>query len=220
MDKLVSGWSWNGITTFQTGYPLPIVAQPTVLSSSFGAGTPRPNVVPGCTKRITGSAQSRLAHWFYIACFTQPSAYGFGNETRTDSTVRTAGIANWDTALMKTITLRESLNLQFTTEVFNLFNRVQFGIPNNVTGSGNFGVVSSQLNQPRLIQIHCGWAFDHGSIDREKSKRTTDRRGAKNRLCASLGEQNLAAQDLSALPAKKNYTQQRLSSGRPHWRQR
>lgn len=110
-------------------------------------------------KRITGSAQSRLAHWFDTACFTQPSAYGFGNETRTDSAVRTAGIANWDTALMKTITLRESLNLQFTTEVFNLFNRVQFGIPNNVTGNGNFGVVSSQLNQPRLIQFSLRLGF-------------------------------------------------------------
>ncbi len=60
---------------------------------------------------------------------------------------------------MKTITLRESLNLQFTTEVFNLFNRVQFGIPNNVTGNGNFGVVSSQLNQPRLIQFSLRLGF-------------------------------------------------------------
>ncbi len=34
-------------------------------------------------------------------------------------------------------------------------------------------------------------------------------------LCVSLGMQSLAAQDLSALPAKKNYTQQRLSSVDP-----
>ncbi len=43
--------------------------------------------------------------------------------------------------------------MQFDTEFFNLFNRVQFGDPGNNFGSGNFGVVAGQSNQPRLIQF-------------------------------------------------------------------
>ncbi len=153
-DKVVSGWQVNGITTFQSGYPVPIIAQPTVLQSSFYAGTARPNVVPGCTKQITGSEYTRVARWFNTSCFTQPSAYGFGNERRTDSQVRGSGINNYDFAVSKTTPIAtERVKFQFTTEFFNIFNRVQFGIPGAQLGAGNFGVVSSQYNQPRLIQF-------------------------------------------------------------------
>ena len=153
-DKVVSGWQVNGITTFQSGYPVPIIAQPTVLQSSFYAGTARPNVVPGCIKQITGSEYTRVARWFNTSCFTQPSAYGFGNERRTDSQVRGSGINNYDFAVSKTTPIAtERVKFQFTTEFFNIFNRVQFGIPGAQLGAGNFGVVSSQYNQPRLIQF-------------------------------------------------------------------
>lgn len=153
-DKLVSGWQVNGITTFQQGYPVPIIAQGTVLQSSFYAGAPRPNIVPGCAKGIGGAQQAKLARWFNTSCFTQPSGYGFGNEPRTDSQVRDSGIDNYDFALMKTTPLfTERVRFQFTTEVFNLFNRVQFGPPGAQLGTGSFGVVSSQYNQPRLIQF-------------------------------------------------------------------
>jgi hypothetical protein len=153
-DKLVSGWQLNGITTFQSGYPVPIIAQGTVLQSSFYAGAPRPNIAPGCTKDVGGAEQGRLTHWFNTSCFTQPSGYGFGNEPRTDSQVRDSGIDNYDFALLKTTPLfSERVRFQFTTEVFNVFNRVQFGPPGAQLGTGSFGVVSSQYNQPRLIQF-------------------------------------------------------------------
>ena len=149
-ERVLGGWSVNGISTFQSGFPVNLVAQGNVLSY-FGVGTIRPNVVPGCVKTRGGSAQSRLTQWFNTTCFSQPA--GFGNESRNDSQIRSAGIANWDAALMKTIPFEKGVNLQFTSEFFNLFNRVQFGVPNNVLGSGIFGVVSSQYNQPRLIQF-------------------------------------------------------------------
>jgi hypothetical protein len=45
------------------------------------------------------------------------------------------------------------MNLQFRAEAFNLFNRVQFGYPGLQQGASNFGIVSSQLNNPRLLQF-------------------------------------------------------------------
>jgi len=43
--------------------------------------------------------------------------------------------------------------MQFRAEIFNLFNRVQFGYPGRALGNPNFGVISSQYNNPRLVQF-------------------------------------------------------------------
>ena len=156
LDKFVDGWGVDGITTYALGFPLIFTAQPTFLSQQFGAGTPRPNVTAGCKKGLPGNAVARQYGWFNTSCFTQPSNYGFGNEPRTDSTLRTQGIANWDAALFKTTAINERLNVQFRAEAFNLFNRVQFGQPNTVCctlSNASFGVVNTQLNLPRVVQF-------------------------------------------------------------------
>jgi hypothetical protein len=150
-DKLVSGWGVNGVSTFQSGFPLGISTN-TNLTNSFGGGS-RPNVVAGCDTSVSGSAQSRLNKWFNTSCYTSPPAFTYGDESRLDSTLRTAGINNWDFALFKTTAITERVGLQFRTEVFNVFNRVQFGAPNLLVGNPSFGVVSSQANTPRLIQF-------------------------------------------------------------------
>lgn len=51
------------------------------------------------------------------------------------------------------------MNLQFRAEAFNLFNRVQFGYPGLQQGASNFGIVSSQLNNPRLLQFFTSAEF-------------------------------------------------------------
>ena len=152
-NKLISGWGISGITSLQSGFPIPMIALPTSLSTLFNAGVPRPNVVAGCERSLSGSAQSRLNGWFNTACFTQPSSFGFGNEARTDSVARTQGIANWDFSLTKETALTERTGLSFRMEVYNLFNRVQFNPPGNQVGSSTFGVISGQLNAPRQVQL-------------------------------------------------------------------
>ena len=156
VNKAVSGWGFDGITTLQSGFPLVLTAQPTFISTNFGAGTPRPNVVPNCTKTVSGGAVARISNWFNTSCFAQPSNYGFGDENRVDSQLRAGGIANSDVAVFKGTAITEQINLQFRAEVFNLFNRVQFGYPSTVCCSNtnaSFGVVSSQTNQPRIFQF-------------------------------------------------------------------
>jgi hypothetical protein len=148
---LVSGWGINGVSTFQSGLPLGFSTNVN-LTNSFNGGS-RPNVVYGCQKSISGSAQSRLNEWFNTACFTQPAAFTFGTESRLDPNLRSPGIANWDFAIFKTTQVRERLGVEFRTEFFNLFNRVQFAQPGLVQGNPSFGIVSSQSNTPRLIQF-------------------------------------------------------------------
>jgi Carboxypeptidase regulatory-like domain len=162
VDKIVSGWGVDGITTYALGFPLIFTAQPTFISQQFGAGTPRPNVTPGCQKKLSGAAVPRQHGWFNAACFTQPSNYGFGNERRTDDQLRTQGIANWDAALKKKTAINERVDAEFRAEAFNLFNRVQFGQPNTVccsSSNASFGVISSQLNPPRVVQFALRLSF-------------------------------------------------------------
>jgi hypothetical protein len=179
--KIVSGWGIDGVTTFQKGFPLPL---------TYGASTPlssagfsqnfalRPNVVPGCSKGITQTPSSAGFLWFNPNCFAPPggslaaSAWDFGDESRVDATLRGAGINNWDFALFKTTNFgpENKLGLQFRTEFFNTFNRVQFGPPNTsccnntslavpATNNTSFGIVNSQLNSPRLIQFALKFLF-------------------------------------------------------------
>jgi hypothetical protein len=162
-DKLVSGWGVDGVTVFQRGFPLKIsYGGSTPLSSlGLGIGTLRPSVVAGCNTSASGSGGSRLNQWFNTACFTAPPAYGFGNESRVDPRLRQDGVKNFDFSMFKRTTFGpgERMNLEFRTEFFNIFNHPQFAAPNTTRVSPNFGVVTSTLGNPRLVQFGLKFAF-------------------------------------------------------------
>jgi len=157
--KVVGGWSVSGISTFQDGFPIALTATGTPMGPGYGR---RPNVAAGCNKQTSGSAQSRITNWFNVSCFSVPAAYTLGNEGATDPVLRTHGTANYDFSLAKKTPITERFNLEFRAEVYNLFNRVQFGPPNNsVTTAANAttGQITTQVNQPRLIQLALRLAF-------------------------------------------------------------
>jgi hypothetical protein len=172
-DKLVSGWEVDGVTTFQQGFPLFFTSGvASHLNSEFGAGTIRPDVVPGCQKKVSGSAVSRLNHWFNTSCFVAQgtdaganSLYSFGNESRVDPTLFAQGLDNWDFGLLKNTHAGDKVNIQFRAEFFNIANRVQFNAPGTTyaVGSASFGTVSngvsSQANNPRFIQFSLRGSF-------------------------------------------------------------
>ncbi len=149
-DKVLSGWGLNGVSTFQIGYPLALTTSNN-LTNSLGGGS-RPNVI-STDKSIDGTAQSRIGKWFNTAAFSQPASFTYGNESRTDPNLRGHGIANFDFTVSKQTPITESVKLEFRTEFFNLFNRVQFSDPGTSLGNPQFGIVSASMNQPRLIQL-------------------------------------------------------------------
>jgi hypothetical protein len=159
VQKFSSGWSVSGAATFQDGLPLALTATPNVAGLGLGL---RPNVVPGCNPRLDGSAQSRLNGWFNTSCFTVPTAYTLGNASRTDPALRSHGTNNINASLLKKTPVTERVNVEFRAEVFNLFNRVQFGLPNTVVttaANSTAGTITTQINQPRLIQLALRLAF-------------------------------------------------------------
>jgi hypothetical protein len=119
-------------------------------------------VVPGCDPKREGSAQSRLRGWFNAACFTVPAPYTLGNLSPTHPTLRGHGINNFNVGLQKRTAITERVNLEFRAEFFNLFNRVQFALPDtSVTTAANptTGYITRQINDPRQIQLALRLAF-------------------------------------------------------------
>jgi hypothetical protein len=160
--KLISGWSLNGVTTIQSGFPLSFGATPNLIGSGYGL---RPNVDPNCDKSVDGSAPDRLDGWFNTACFSVPNAavstnpqarWQLGNAPRVDPDLRGHYMHNWNFAVTKMTPLHGRVNLTLRAEAFNLFNRTQFGMPNTqvtTAAQSNLGRITTQSNQPRLIQL-------------------------------------------------------------------
>jgi hypothetical protein len=155
-EKLVGGWGVDGVTIFQSGFPLVITNSTPNFATLFGGGS-RPNVVAGCNKSAPSGGSAKLNEWFNTTCFTAPADFTFGNESRTDSTLRSDGVKNFDFSAFKRTRFGpdEKIGLEFRAEFFNLFNRSQFAPPNTSFGSSTFGVVSSTYpgTNPRLVQF-------------------------------------------------------------------
>jgi hypothetical protein len=162
MDRLVGGWQLTGVYTAQVGGPV-AVGTPTNLTGTFNAVTDvygsyssnsRPNN-NGQSAKLSGAPVDRLNQWFNTSVFSQPAPFTYGTAGRTLPDVRWDGINNLDFGAFKNNRFGHDgrFNLQFRAEFFNIFNHPRFGIAGMQLGNATFGVVSSQANQPRLIQI-------------------------------------------------------------------
>jgi hypothetical protein len=149
VGKIIGGWQINGNTTFQSGFPLQINGGN---GSGTFAGTQRPNW-NGKNPTLSGPVTERLLKFFDTSAFSFNAPFTFGNAPRMMPNLRSAGINNFDISLFKNTMITEKLKLQFRAEAFNAFNRVQFGVPNTSINSTAFGVISSQQNSPRNLQL-------------------------------------------------------------------
>jgi Carboxypeptidase regulatory-like domain len=156
-DKIIGGWGVDGVTIFQSGFPLVFSNGNPNYTTLFGGGS-RPNFVAGCNKSSpAGGGAAKLNEWFNTACFSAPADFTFGDEGRTDPNLRGDGVRNFDFSLFKRTRFGpdDKIGLEFRTEFFNIFNRTQFAPPNTSFGSSNFGVVSGSYpgTNPRLVQF-------------------------------------------------------------------
>src|SRR5579872_2128256 len=144
-NLLVSGWSINGITTFQSGQPLEVTVAHNLLSNN-GYSNPA-----DITCRSV-SMPKKVFEWFNTGCFAAPPPYTFGNSGV--GHIRGPGIDNWDFSLAKDTALgSESRRLRLEADFFNLFNMAHFSNPNTTLGNAGFGAIGGDRLPPRLIQL-------------------------------------------------------------------
>jgi hypothetical protein len=149
LDWVVGGWSLNTFGIVQSGFPLAIT-QPNN-NSVLGTSYQRPNGT-GLSAATSGSTDSRLSNWLNAAAFSDAPEFTFGDVSRFIN-VRTPGLFSWDVSVNKAFTIRERIKAQFRAEALNATNTVLFGNPGTTLTTSTFGVISSQLNYPRLVQL-------------------------------------------------------------------
>ena len=152
LDLIVGNWSLNGILTFSTGVPL-VILDSSNNSQSNSAGQ-RPNV-NGSNPNLPGgrSTTAQLAKWFDTSVFSQPAAFTFGDASRTMPNLRADGIRQWDFSVFKAFPIHESIRAEFRADMFNFTNTPNFAAPGQSYGTATFGVVTSQANSPRQVQL-------------------------------------------------------------------
>lgn len=166
MRHALASWQISGLFVAQSGTPI------TILDYSAGAvygNYPFENraQLTGLNPSTPGSLYTRVrGSYLNAAAFTSapeapygtgPSDTDFGNSGV--GMVRGPGQRNIDMACERAIPISDSQSIHMRVELFNLANTANFGNPNNIVGTPSFGVITSTLNNPRIIQLALKYQF-------------------------------------------------------------
>jgi len=155
-NALLGNWQVTVIEKITSGFPIFVYDSNNSSGVSFnnnGNSYNRPNQT--CNPN---SGTQTLTHWFNTSCFSAPLAGEIGNAPR--AMLGGPDFVNTDFSLIKRFALPwEKTGIDFRAEIFNLFNHAQFGTPGSDFNSGGFGVISSTVNNPRLVQLGLKFTF-------------------------------------------------------------
>ncbi len=121
------------------------------VSNPFQVGS---SANPGCNGLTTPPTKlSASGYWFNPCAFAAPASGELGTTSR--APLSGPDFVNTDFSVIKRFALpRENMGLDFRVEMFNLFNHAQFGLPaNDLNAPFQFGLISSTVNNPRLVQF-------------------------------------------------------------------
>lgn len=149
-EKAAGNWQVNALVTVATGNPLIVTAANTAGAYNLSE---RANIVGNPVLSGDRSTAAKLAEWFNTAAFAQPAPFTFGNGSRTLPNVRSDGLRNIDLSIFKEFLFKEQMKFELRGEFFNVLNNPTFAPPGGIVGSTSFGVVSSQANLPRQVQV-------------------------------------------------------------------
>jgi Carboxypeptidase regulatory-like domain/TonB dependent receptor/TonB-dependent Receptor Plug Domain len=164
-NAFLSGWQINTIVSLRSGLPF----SPSISTSNWSrdgntSGEDRPNVKPGVDpgSLITGDP----THWFDTSAFTLQPPGVLGNTPR--DFLRGPSFANVDLSFVKNQPLAAASKLQLRLEIFNLFDRANFGTPTRTVFAGasvndpvlpTAGQITRTVNSSRQLQFSAKVTF-------------------------------------------------------------
>lgn len=166
LAKLASGWQIMGIGQLSSGLPFTVFSG--VQQTGYGnGGGDRPDQIGRpvlSTSRANPTDYFGMgdanASFFYIPIGV-PNGTGpfqgrfgtLGRNTFIGPPLRNLDVALWKDTTIATRRGGQEYKIEFRTEFYNIFNTVNFGLPNNVlTGSG-FGFIHSTAANSRQLQV-------------------------------------------------------------------
>jgi hypothetical protein len=160
------GWQLMNVTTAMTGQPFGVYSGVQQTGAGFynadrpdQVGQPVPSTSRTVREDYFGMGASNSSFFSIpigLAGGTGPNSGRFGTLGR--NTFRGPGYLNFDFAVIKDTPLgsrggHELGTLEFRAEFFNIFNIVNFGLPNNIVLSQGFGQISRTAGTSRQIQF-------------------------------------------------------------------
>jgi hypothetical protein len=146
---LARDWTVSGIYTNRSGRPF------TVNQSGNNVGTNMTGL-PNVNGDTNGP--ETVDQWFNLAAFTAVPSGVFGNELR--NRLRGPGFQNFDLTLQRHLRFSQKLAATLRWDIFNVFNTVNFGLPNrNISDAATFGTITSLSSDPRIMQVALRFVF-------------------------------------------------------------
>ncbi len=139
---ILGGWLVSGIYSARSGRAF------TVTQGNNNVGADQTGV-----PNLTGDPQGAetVQQWFNPAAFTPVPSGQFGNAGR--NILRGPGWVTFDMSVQRRFSFNSRANLTFRMDVFNVFNRANFGLPAANIAATNVGVISSLAGDPRVAQL-------------------------------------------------------------------
>ncbi len=141
---LLGNFQLSTLAVARTGLPVNVTVARTAASLPDGntMSPQRPNLVRGVSLVPAGGRTPQL--YINKAAFALPAAGTFGNAPR--NLLDAPGTWQIDASLQKGLFTTERFNLAFRGDVFNLFNRAQYGAPSGIFNTASFGQITTQIN--------------------------------------------------------------------------
>jgi hypothetical protein len=155
VDLLLGGWQVTGIHAAQSGLGLTATLGGSTVLNIGGERRARPNLVGD---PVLSESERTIERWFNTSAFAvfSPAPQAFGNAGV--GIMRGPGSINFDFTFAKNFYLTERRYFQFRTELFNAFNRANFGPPNIARDNSGFGRILSAANA-RIVQFGLKFYF-------------------------------------------------------------
>jgi hypothetical protein len=157
LRAIASNWGISAILSARSGSRFSVT---TGVDTAFtGISNQRANQVSDDVYGDTQEdAQGRLINYLNRAAFAAPAAGTLGDSPRNEY----VGPAYWNgvnLALRRLIRLAGTQNIELRVEAFNLLNSFIWGNPTTNLNSGQFGRITGQQGDPRIMQFGVKYGF-------------------------------------------------------------
>jgi hypothetical protein len=158
VNVLTRDWTLGTVLQARSGAPLSLAT--TGDSALTGlAATETPLIVPGVDPYLaspTWNSSSTALQYLNMSAFSQNTPGVWGNTPK--GYLRGPGFLNVDMALSRNVAVSQH-RIELRVEVFNVFNRVNFGNPVTTLGATNAGAITTTSGDMRIMQFAAKFNF-------------------------------------------------------------
>jgi hypothetical protein len=154
LGRLLAGWQVASVFQARTG-------QPFTLAVPFDANldgnlTDRPSTTSGLVFMDGhGPQRVEVAQGWAVTDFFVLNRNGVVGR----NTLRGDSLISWDFAVNRRFRFSDAQSLDARLEVFNVFNRANFGLPVRTIGNPGFGSSTNTITPARIIQFALKFKF-------------------------------------------------------------